>query len=195
MAEVRELKLWHELSDHEIVLDTNILLYRYWHERDRRLWIILYRNKVDLMYRNGYRLSVDLLVIGECISVTSREAQRELEKRNPHLYYKDYKSFRDSPEGIVVMTKIYATVRNELLVECQLINTILTNVEVQSICYAEPLDFVDKILLLLCRKRNAVLFTNDGDFRSRGIDILTSSTQFFDTCEAVSSVKGVSSVE
>jgi predicted nucleic acid-binding protein len=195
MAQVRGLKLWYELSDREIVLDTNILLYRYWYEDDHRLWILLYRNKVDRMYRKGYRLSVDLLAIGECISVTSREAQRDIQRANPLLYYKDYKAFRDSPEGVIVMTKIYATVRNELLVECRLINTTLTNVEVQSICYAEPLDFVDKILLLLCRKRNAVLFTNDGDFRSRGIDILSSSTQFFDTCEMVNSVKGVSSVE
>jgi hypothetical protein len=131
------------------------------------------------MAKEGFTLKVDLLVVAEFITVASRKAQQKLMDDNPHLYYNKYKDFRDSPEGIQIMTEIYKTVREDILVECQLINTELTNEEVQSVCFPEPLDFVDKIQALLCKKHDAVLFTNDSDFRSKGIAIFSNNDKFF----------------
>jgi hypothetical protein len=119
---------------------------------------------------------VDLLVIVEALTVVSSEARRELQQEG--LRYKNHKEFRDSIEGIRIMSKIYDTVRDEILVDCELINTTLTVSEVQSICYAEPLDFVDKLLVLLCKKRSSILVTNDGDFLGKPIDILSNNDSY-----------------
>jgi hypothetical protein len=105
---------------------------------------------------DGFDLRVDLLVVAEYVNVAARDAQQKLMDNNPHLHYERYKDFRDSPEGVQIMTKIYDTVRDHILVECQLINTELTNEEVRSICFAEPLDFVDKIQFLLCKRHSSV---------------------------------------
>jgi predicted nucleic acid-binding protein len=179
MAEIRKLKQFDELRNRRLVLDANILIYRYWSDKDNRVWVILYRNRYQQLADDGFTLKVDLLVVAEFITVASRKAQQELMDENPHLYYNRYKDFRDSPEGIRIMTEIYDTVRDRILVECQLMNTELTNEEVRSICFAEPLDFVDKIQVLLCKRHSSVLFTNDSDFRSKGIAIFSNNDKFF----------------
>jgi predicted nucleic acid-binding protein len=179
MAEVRRLELSSEVKDRELVLDSNILIYRYWRKRyTSPRWIREYSNQIRQLSKDGYRLSVDLLVISESINVASSEARRELQQTNHNLYYKDQKEFRDSAEGVVIMGEIYRVVREEVLVDCELINTSLTVAEVQSICYAEPLDFVDKLLVLICKKRSSILVTNDGDFLGKPIDILSNNDSY-----------------
>jgi predicted nucleic acid-binding protein len=179
MVEVRRLTLAYEVRDRELVLDSNILIYRYWRRRHTSpRWIREYSDQIQQLSDDGYRLSVDLLVIAESINVASSEARRELQQSNRNLYYKDQKEFRDSAEGIRIMGKIYNTVRDKVLVDCELINTTLTVSEVQSICYAEPLDFVDKLLVLLCKKRSSILVTNDGDFFGKPIDILSNNDSY-----------------
>jgi hypothetical protein len=133
---------------------------------------------------------VDLLVIAESINVASSEARRELQQANRDLCYKDQKEFRDSAEGIRIMSKIYDTVREKVLVHCELINTTLTVSEVQSICYAEPLDFVDKLLVLLCKKRSSILVTNDGDFLGKPIDIMSNNDVYAVSSVAESKIDG-----
>jgi predicted nucleic acid-binding protein len=179
MAQIRKLKQFKELINRQIVLDANVLIYKFGKKEDNRAWVILYRNRYQQLADDGFNLTVDLLVIAEYVNVAARDAQQELMDENPHLYYNKYKDFRDSPEGVQIMTEIYDTVRDRILVECQLINTELTNQDVQSVCFPEPLDFVDKIQALLCKKHDAVLFTNDADFHTKDIDILSNNDKFF----------------
>jgi predicted nucleic acid-binding protein len=179
MAQIRKLKQFKELKNREIVLDANILIYRFWKREDNKAWVIIYHHRYQQLADDGFDLKVDLLVVAEFINVAAKKAQQRLMDKNPHLHYDKYKDFRDSPEGVRVMTEIYDTVRDRILVECQLINTELTNQDVQSVCFPEPLDFVDKIQALLCKKHDAVLFTNDADFHSKNIDILSNNDKFF----------------
>jgi predicted nucleic acid-binding protein len=179
MVEIRKLKQFKELKNRQIVLDANVLIYKFGKKEDNRAWVILYRNRYQQLADDGFDLKVDLLVVAEYVNVAARDAQQELMDENPQLYHNKYKDFRDSPEGIQIMTEIYDIVRDHILVECQLINTELTNEEVQSVCFPEPLDFVDKIQALLCKKHDAVLFTNDSDFRSKGIAIFSNNDKFF----------------
>jgi hypothetical protein len=119
------------------------------------------------------------------ISIASRESWNLLKKKYPHLEYHDYKEFRTSPHGVEIMSKLYRAVNEELLVECKLINPVLTSADIQSICAVDSLDFVDKLLVLLCEKRNAVLVTNDSSFKSSAIEILSNNDRLFDTGEIV----------
>ncbi|HKL57556.1 MAG TPA: PIN domain-containing protein, partial [Sphaerochaeta sp.] len=43
-------------------------------------------------------------------------------------------------------------------------------------------DFNDAILIDVCRKRNIKLMTNDGDFQSGGIEVITSNQRLLQAC-------------
>jgi hypothetical protein len=119
------------------------------------------------------------------ISIVAHDEWERIKKEDPHLKDRDYKTFRASPQGKAVMSKLYRAVREELLVECKLINPVLTSADIQGICAVDSLDFVDKLLVLLCEKRNAVLVTNDSSFKSSAIEILSNNDRLFDTGEIV----------
>jgi hypothetical protein len=185
MVKVYKLGEAYKVRDRELLLDSNILKYRYCKDRNEdRGWVIRYHESLGWLAKHGYHLAVERVVLSEMISMVSHEAWGHLKKKYPHLEYRDYKEFRTSPHGVEIMSELYRSVNEELLVECKLINPVLTSVDIQGICAVDSLDFVDKLLVLLCEKRNAVLVTNDSSFKSSAIEILSNNDRLFDAGES-----------
>jgi predicted nucleic acid-binding protein len=185
MAKVLKLCQAYKVRDRELILDSNILVYRYYmDDNEKRGWVIRYHKSLKWLSEHGYHLAVERVVLSEMISIVSHDERERLKKKHPHLEYHDYKEFRTSPQGVEIMEELYRAVREELLVECKLINPVLTSADIQGICAVDSLDFVDKLLVLLCEKRNAVLVTNDSSFKSSAIEILSNNDRLFDAGES-----------
>ena len=54
-------------------------------------------------------------------------------------------------------------------------NKSFSKVEIQSFLTLEPLDFADKGILLTCQQNGCVLLTNNVDFKTADLDLLTSN--------------------
>ena len=98
--------------------------------------------------------------------------------------YKEYKPFRNSfdfklitpsmetfAKKIMMLSKIHSISADQLDLAQALTDFVQGGV-----------DFNDAILVDVCRKRNIKLMTNDGDFLTGGIEILTSNPRLLHAC-------------
>lgn len=87
----------------------------------------------------------------------------------------NFKSFRNSSEGLSVQKDIFDMIEDKILKYFQVIDKQLTTTDIKNMLIVDRLDFNDKIILDVCKARNMILLTNDADFKDTDIDILSAN--------------------
>jgi predicted nucleic acid-binding protein len=83
------------------------------------------------------------------------------------------KQFRDSPEGRQILSDIYLIVENQILSKFNVTGNAFSKTDILGFLTVNSLDFSDKGILKICQDNNFVLLTNDKDFKSANVDLLT----------------------
>ncbi len=155
-----------QLNGRDIFLDANVLIYLFWPTGQysyEENYARVFRN----LLRQGNNLFVDFLVISEVIN---RVVRIEHLKLNPTQKFKD---FRNSQDGKDALNDIYIIVENNILNRFNIVGKVFSKEEIENCLVVDELDFVDKATVLLCKENALVLLTNDKDFKSTDLDILT----------------------
>jgi predicted nucleic acid-binding protein len=171
------------LRDRTILVDANVLIYAFWSGKNARKWMHYYRKMVHKMLTKGYRLAVDSHIISEVVNVMMRRAWEELMDDYPELGYDTFKDFRDSADGKAAQAKINDVIENQIFPVVEVVERAYSKADMLKLLVIDRLDFVDRLLVLLCEEGDYVLLTNDGDFIDSDIDILSNNNIFFPVLE------------
>lgn len=166
MATNYKLHDFAKLAERDIFVDANVLIYLFWPTGQHSFesnYARVFRN----LLKQGNSLYVDFLVISE---IVNRVLRIEHHKLNPIQTFKD---FRNSKEGIDVMSDIYLIIQNNILSRFNIIGKSFNRNDIEGFLIVNQLDFVDKATASICLDNNLVLLTNDKDFKNSGLDILT----------------------
>lgn len=84
-----------------------------------------------------------------------------------------YKDYRNSLDGQTALEDIYLTVTQDILNEFEVVEKSYSKNDLTMMCVLDNLDFSDKAIEKICHENQFVLLTNDTDFGSSNIDILS----------------------
>jgi predicted nucleic acid-binding protein len=173
---IRDIKNYRFTERDLIFLDANILLPVYGPNANRDPNTYIYSDALMRMRASKSKMFIDVLVVSEFIN---RFAHWAFDQLPPEIKPSDFKYFRNSAEFKDVALEIADNVRRimDYAVCCDSefgsmnINELLIEYE------QGKSDFNDQVIARLCKKRGFILATNDGDFRSCGVDLLTANNR------------------
>lgn len=158
------------LRGRTVLFDANSLLYIFWPTTPDSQESIDYGSILASLMKNNVNLVVNEVVLSEIIN---RVLRIEFKKRD--LPPDNFKSFRDSDDGKAVQEDIHEIIRNRILKQFKVVSEPISQEDLVSILLVNSLDFNDKLIELLCRKKDMLLLTHDFDFVSSDIDILSAN--------------------
>jgi hypothetical protein len=142
-----------------------------------------YARMVQKMLSDGCHLAVDSHIISEAVNVVMRRDWEDLMDAHPELGYATFKDFRDSAEGKAAQAEINRVIEEEIFPVIEVVERSYSKADMLKLLVINQLDFVDKLLVLLCEEGDYALLTNDGDFIDSDIDILSNNNIFFPVIE------------
>lgn len=168
-------------KDEPLLLDTNVWLYLFPAPSDRSSsWSGVYSAAFKTIRTAGCQLAMDVLVLSEYLNRYCRIEWAALH-RNTHP---DFKKFRKSPDFVGVGQGA-ATYARSLLKLCTAhdhpfgssdLGVLLADFE------AGHHDFNDGLLAETCQRHGWKLVTNDGDFTTGGIEVITANRTLLRNC-------------
>ncbi|HCZ36712.1 MAG TPA: twitching motility protein PilT [Cytophagales bacterium] len=164
------------LTGRKIFFDANVLIYLFWPTGSQH-WENRYSNAYGNLLTQGNELVVDHLVISETINVAIRaEYRKHLLANTLTEQVLPFKTFRNSAEGQSVVNDVYLIVKHSILDLFTIVEKNFTKADIESFLTYDTLDFNDKGILAICKENDFVLLTNDKDFNTTEIDILTANS-------------------
>lgn len=161
------------LKGRTFFFDTNSLIYIFWSTSPDSQEAVDYCSIYATLVRNNATLAINEIVISEIVNRVLR-----IEFSKTGMSKDKFKEFRDSADGHSVQEDIYAIIKDKILDKFQIISDIYSKEELSSFLTISKLDFNDKVIELLCKKKNMILLTHDHDFASSDVDILSSNKSF-----------------
>ncbi|PTN08659.1 PIN domain-containing protein [Mangrovibacterium marinum] len=175
MAGRYSLSRVNSISGRPVFFDANVLIYIFWPTGLYR-WESNYSAVFGQLLRQSNELYVDFLVISEVINRIHRvEYEKYLAISGANKATLNYKAYRDSEEGERALADIYLIVETSILSCFTVVGKMFTEADILSFLKVEQLDIMDKAILSICQENSFVLCTNDRDYKSSDIDILTSN--------------------
>jgi predicted nucleic acid-binding protein len=159
----------------ELLLDTNIWFSIYGPAKPGDWRTRVYSKALSKMLAASSRICLDVLILSEYINRYAHLKHNILKVR-PGID-PDFKRFRKSPDFKPVASDIAGDVR-QILKHCERIESDLPAIDIDALIgeYGKgDSDFNDQVLAELCKRRNLKLVTHDGDFKDRGLTILTAN--------------------
>ena len=164
------------ITDRKVFFDANVLIYIFWPSGSYRLERI-YSSAFGKLLRQNNELMVDFIVISEIVNRAHRlEYDKHLSANGISRNSLTYKQYRNSADGQSALSDIYLIVETNILSSFTVVGKAFTKADIQSFLVVEPLDFSDKGILLTCQENGYVLLTNDADYKTADIDILSSNS-------------------
>ena len=159
-------------SQDKILLDANIWVYLYGPPKLKSRWRPIY-NKVfnDILSANS-QIYIDVLVVSEFINSYAR---LEWKFTAPHI--NKFKDFRNDPSFKPVAVNIAADVKH-VLNHCSRVESCFTTLDMEVLLTdyeTGNFDFNDQVITEICKNNGFTLITNDGDFKTQEIPILTAN--------------------
>lgn len=162
-------------ADDELLIDTNIWLFIYGLSKPGDARSATYSKALSEMLAASCRIYMDVLVLSEYINAYAR-FKHNLLKGSAGVDYV-FKNFRKSAGFKPIAVDIAGDVR-QIMKHCEQIEGDFPSINVDALITefeAGDSDFNDQVLTDICKRRNLKLVTHDGDFKDRGLDILTSN--------------------
>lgn len=155
----------------ELLLDANIWLLIYGPQKPRDWRVDVYSDALDRMLVAQSRIYIDVLIVSEFINVYARLQQKLLAPSS------QFKQFRMSNDFKPVAQEISANMKR-VLQHCIRLANGFESLAIDALMddyAAGDSDFNDQILADLCQQRSLKLVTDDGDFKERGIPVITAN--------------------
>lgn len=164
-----------DVQSRKIFFDANVLIYIFW-PSGAYYWEGFYSQVFNRLMRQSNELCVDFIVISEIINRTHRlEYDKYLRANTISKSNLTFKQYSNSEEGRLSLSDIFLMVETNILETFTIIGKSFSKAEIQSLLTLDPLGFGDKGILLTCQENCCVLLTNDIDFKTSNIDILTAN--------------------
>lgn len=168
-------------KEEPLLLDTNVWLYLFPAPSDRPTrHAAAYSTALRDMLAAGARLVMDAMVMSEYLNRYCRIEWNALHKATQP----DFKAFRKSPAFLTVGQGA-ATYARRILKLCICHDHPFANADVTQVLVdfeAGTNDFNDGLLADACRQHGWKLVTNDSDFTTGGIEVLTSHPVLLRAC-------------
>lgn len=159
----------------KVFFDANVLLYIFWPSGSYH-WESYYSTAYARLLRQGNELLVDFIVISEIVNRAIRlEHDKYLLANNLTRSALPFKKYRNSADGETALADIYLMIETDILNSFTVVGKSFTKPDIQSFLTVDSLDFGDKAILSTCQENACVLLTNDVDYKTSAIDILTSN--------------------
>ena len=163
------------LQNRRVFFDANVLIYIFWPSGAYYLEKS-YSSAFGKLLRQKNELLVDFIVLSEAINRSHRlEYEKHLMANGLSKNNLTFKQYRDGSVGQTALFDIYLIVNTNILSTFTVISKSFTKSEIGSFLTLDKLDFADKGILLTCQENGCVLLTNDIDFKTTEIDILTAN--------------------
>ena len=166
------------LKGKNIFLDTNIWIYLFCPLGNSREFIMKkYSRAFKHLISSENRMFTDITVLSEFINRFERLAfdryKTEEKKGTEFNFKKDYKRTSDFKE---IRLLIKSTVNNKILKWSSIVNIQYEKRVIEELINhlgEESIDFNDLHIEKLCREKNLILLTDDGDYTDSSIDIIS----------------------
>lgn len=163
------------LSNRKVFFDANVLIYLFW-PSGSFAWENSYSTAFSKLLRQKNELITNFIVISEIVNRAHRlEYEKFLVSKNIPKTVLNYKRYRNSQEGEAASLDIFLIIETNILALFSIADKAFTKEDIQSFLRLDSLDFADKAILSICKEHGFVLLTNDADYKSSNIDILTSN--------------------
>jgi predicted nucleic acid-binding protein len=158
----------------QLFLDANVWLSIYGPIAVKRKRSAVYSRALRDIRQAGSTIFIDVLVLSEFINAYARMEYNQSAPKAP-----SFKIFRNSPAFQTVSRDISNSAKR-IVRQCQRCETGLTTVDIEALL-AEfgrgRSDFNDQMIAHICIPKNLKLITDDGDFRTTGVNVLTANSQ------------------
>ena len=161
-------------SQDKLFLDANIWLYLFGPQQPGAYWVNVYSKVFSDILKAKSQIYTDVLVVSEFINRYARVKWRIVA---PQL--NTFKDFRDSPDFKPVAKDIAADIKH-VLRHCTRIESTFATLDTNDLLndYATgDFDFNDQVITELCKINGFTLITNDSDFKTQKIPILTANSR------------------
>ena len=181
-------------SKDKLFLDANIWLYLYCPQGSRDFWVDIYSDVFDRILDAESQIYIDVLVISEFINTFARQEYElvkdrlelakqeckltEQEYESAKLPLRSFKNFRNTPDFEIIAQGIAAAVK-QIMNHCSRVESCFTTLEIDALLAdyeTGNFDFNDQVITALCKSNGFTLITNDGDFKTQDIPILTANS-------------------
>ena len=167
------------IQNRKIFFDANVLIYIFW-PTHQHPWEEEYSNYFSHIIKNqgiyNCDMVTDFIVISEiCNRIIRIEHEKFLQNGNLSKENLPFKTFRNNKEGKDTLEEIYAIIKNKILRNFTIIGKAFLKEDIEKCLHIDSLDFCDKAISQLCEDNNCILLTNDIDFASSDLDILSSN--------------------
>lgn len=174
MYKAVEVRHHNFTSKDKLFLDANIWLYLFSPREPRDRWKQIYSEVFERILKANSRIYVDVLVLSEFINAYARTKWRAAA---PHI--RSFKDFRSSRGFKTVAEDITASVK-EIVSHCSRIESGFTKLPINDLLVdyiSGDFDFNDQVITEICKSNGFTLITNDGDFKTQEIPILTANSK------------------
>ena len=177
----------------KLFFDANIWLYLYCPQGSRSDWVDIYSDVFDRILDAESQIYIDVLVVSEFINTFARQEYElakeglELAKQERELTEQEYKcaklplrsfkDFRNTSDFELIAQGIAAAVK-QIMTHCSHVESCFTTLEMEALLAdyeTGNFDFNDQVITEICKNNGFTLITNDGDFKTQQIPILTAN--------------------
>ena len=159
-------------SQDKLFFDANIWLYLYCPQGSQDYWVNTYSDIFDRILDAESQIYIDVLVVSEFINTFARQ-----EWRLAGVHSNSFKTFRSSPNFKPTAEGIAAAVK-QIMQHCLPVESCFTTLEINELLtdYSTGnFDFNDQVITEICKNNGFTLITNDSDFKTHEISILTAN--------------------
>ena len=167
-----EVRHYNFTPQDKLFLDANIWFYLYGPQKPGNHWVRIYSTVFGSILNAKSRIYIDVLVVSEFINTYARLQWKLVV---PHI--KSFKAFRNSPHFKQVAQDIAADAKR-VIDHCSRLESGFATLAIDDLLTdyaAGNSDFNDQVITELCKSNGLTLVTNDRDFRSQEIPILTTN--------------------
>ena len=158
-----------------VFFDANILLYIFW-PTGLLSWEKKYSSIFKKLLAQKNTMAVDFIVISEVVNRAIKiEYEKYLQAKVISSQNLRFKQFRDSNDGKNALSDIYQVVNRNIVNQFNITGKIFTKTDIKNFLQVNSVDFSDKGIISICKENNFVLLTNDKDFASTDLEIVTSN--------------------
>ena len=172
MYKTVEVRHHNFTSKNKLFLDANIWLYLFSPREPGDRWGQIYSEVFERILNANSRIYVDVLVVSEFINAYARTKWRAVA---PHI--RSFKDFRGSTGFKPVAEDITAGVK-QIISHCSRIESGFVTLQMDDLLTdyaAGNSDFNDQVITELCKSNGFTLITNDSDFKTQEIPVLTAN--------------------
>jgi|GEM_PF-827030 len=171
----------NEIPLRTLFFDTNVLMYIFFPELSVFPWSRGYSSFLKQVMTRQFKLALDITVLSEIINTIMRIDYSQFKESGSAPDNFSFKNYRASSQGKQNLSHIHSVILRQILPFFEVLDIQFSKSDIHKLLVTDSIDFNDKIIASLCRKHDCILVTNDRDFNSVDIDIVSSNPKLMQT--------------